>query len=221
MSSFDVWVMGFETGEVPPAVRLARAFGLDETSARSLIQNLPRVVRHGLAPRQAGEMRKVLEAIGAEVECRPARRSKPVTQGRAAVFEKPEEDLLPGRVSAIDPFSPTTQPGVPSLSVDDQPAVKLKSDISGVVRPPSAVPPRNAEDAIRARAIAHQRKTYIKRAVTTMVAGVAVAVIGLLTGNSVFMGTANWFGVSVDGIAIFLFGGGAAELLMTLKERDR
>lgn len=227
MSTFDVWVMRFDAGDVPPADRLARAFGLDDTTARSLATNLPRVVKHGVAARQAGQMRKVLESIGAEVECRPAGRPKGATNPRAAVFQRPEEAPFADRVSAIDPFAPVSAAGTPRISVDDPSGVSVppttQSEISGVVRPPSALPPRSGlpprsvDDAIRARSLARQKKTFIRRAVGSMASGVVLAMIGLVIGNSVFLGNADWFGMGVDGLAIYFFGAGAYDLYTNVR----
>ncbi|MEM7136623.1 MAG: hypothetical protein AAF500_08600 [Myxococcota bacterium] len=225
MSTFDVWVMRFEPGDVPPADRVAHAFGVDETTARSLVRSLPRVVKHGVAAPKAGEMRKVLESIGAEVECRPARRSKPVTNPNGAVFQKPQDDLLPGRISAIDPFAQSSARGA-RISVDDSGASvppTTQSEISGVVPPPSAVPPRMAtsaravDDAIRSRSLERQRKTFVRRAVGAIISGLVLAVIGLVVGNSVFTGSANWFGIGVDGLAIYFVGAGGWDLYNTLR----
>ncbi|MEM9729063.1 MAG: hypothetical protein AAF997_10785 [Myxococcota bacterium] len=265
MSTFDVWVMRFEAGEVPPADRLARAFGLDDTTARSLAANLPRVVKHGLAAPQAGEMRRVLESIGAEVECRPAGRpkgttnphagaypkqsatspragayprkagtdpragtipKKGATNPRAGIFQKPDDGVFAGRVSAIDPFAPASAAGVPRPSVDEASPSEppnSPSEISGVVRPPAAVPPRggfpprSVDDAIRARALERQKKTFVRRAAGAIASGLVIAVIGLVIGNSVFLGSADWFGIGFDGLAIYFLGSGGFDLYSTLK----
>lgn len=226
MSSFDVWVLRFDAGDVPPADRLARAFGLDQTTARSLASNLPRVVKHGVAARHAGEMRKLLESIGAEVECRPAGRTQGETNPRGAVFQRPDEAPFADRVSAIDPFSPASGAGVPRISVDgpsgSEPS-KVQSEISGVARPPGAalprsgLPPRSVDDAIRARALAQQKKTFVRRAVGAIVSGFILALIGLLIGNSVFLGSADWLGVGVDGLAIYFLGTGGYDLYTSLR----
>ena len=75
MSSFDVWIIRFEPGEVPPAERLQAAFGIDLASAQALEHSLPKIVKHAVPAKAAGEMRQALEAIGAVVECRAARES--------------------------------------------------------------------------------------------------------------------------------------------------
>ncbi len=93
MSAFDVWIIRFEPGDSAPAERLQSAFGIDAASARSLEQSLPKVVKRNVPAKAAGEMRQALEAIGAVVECRPARDVKPVSGGGGAespaVFHPP------------------------------------------------------------------------------------------------------------------------------------
>lgn len=220
MSRFDVWVIRFSPGEPPPAERLKNAFGLDDASARSLEQNLPRVVKHGVLAKEAGEMRKVLESIGAEVECRPSREAKAPGEGGPAVFHRPEDDLSPGRVSAIDPFAHGTQPGVPRISVEDAAASRSparKSDVSGVVRPPSGGPPRSTEDVIRTKTFKYQRKLFLRRATGAIFAGVAIMAIGLFMGNSIFYGNAGWVGIAFDGLGVYFVGIGAWDSLATLR----
>lgn len=220
MSTFDVWVIRFSPGGPPPAQRLKNAFGIDDASAQSLERNLPRVVKHGVAAKEAGEMRKVLESIGAVVECRPSREAKPSTEGGPAVFQRPAEDLLPGRLSAIDPFAPATEAGVPRISVEDPvapPPPAMTSGTSGGVRPPAAAPPHSVDAAIRARSLEQQRKVFLKQAAATIVAGVAIISIGLFMGNSVFLGDAGWVGIAFDGLGIYFLGVGARDLYTTLR----
>ncbi|MDH3201837.1 MAG: hypothetical protein OEM15_13160 [Myxococcales bacterium] len=223
MSTFDVWVIRFSPGGAPPSERLKNAFGIDDASARSLEQNLPRVVKHGVAAKEAGEMRKVLESIGAVVECRPARDPKPSAGPGPAVFQRPAEDLLPGRMSAIDPFAPAAQPDVPRISVDDPvaprppPPPPTKSDVSGVLRPPSSAPPSSIDELIRAKSRQQQRNVFLRQAVATIMAGVAIIGIGWLMGNSVFRGDAGWVGIAFDGVGIYLLGVGVWDLFTTLR----
>jgi len=63
MSAFDVWIIRFEPGEAPPAERLQAAFGIDFASAQSLERSLPKIVKHAVPAKAAGEMRQALEAI--------------------------------------------------------------------------------------------------------------------------------------------------------------
>ena len=220
MSKFDVWVLSFSTGGPPPAQRLKHAFGIDDTSARAIEQRLPRVIKHAVGAKEAGEMRKVLESIGAEVDCRPARAAKSTTNPNAAVFRRPSDELLPGRVSAIDPFAPAEEAGVPRISVEDPAESDLPaspSEISGVVRPPSAVSPRSVDAAMRERSLARQRKIFMRRAAGAIIAGVIMVTIGLVTRNSVFMGTADWVGIVVDTLGIYLLGVGGWDLYQERK----
>ena len=220
MSTFDVWVIRFSPGGLSPAERLKNAFGIDDTSAESLEQNLPRVVKHGVGAKEAGELRKVLESIGAVVECRPSREAEPSGEAGPAVFQRPAEDLLPGRVSAIDPFASATEAGVPRISVEDPvapPSRAMKSDTSGVVRPPSVAPSRSVDDVIRAKSYEQQRKVFLKRAAGTIVAGVAIMSIGWFMGNSVLRGDADFVGVAFDGVGIYFFGVGVWDMLTTLR----
>ncbi|MDH3622737.1 MAG: hypothetical protein OES69_04665 [Myxococcales bacterium] len=220
MSSFDVWVIRFSPGGAPPSERLKNAFGIDDASARSLEQNLPRVVKHGVPAKEAGEMRKVLESIGAVVECRPARDPKPSAGPGPAVFQRPAEDLLPGRMSAIDPFAPAARPDVPRISVDDPVAPRppaTKSDVSGVLRPSSLPPPGSVDQLIRAKSRDQQRRVFLKQAVGTILAGVAILAIGWFMGTSVLRGDAGWVGIAFDGVGIYFLGVGVWDLFTTLR----
>ena len=220
MSTFDVWIVRFSPGEPPPAERLKSVFGIDDKSARALEQSLPRVVKHRAHAKEAGELRKLLESIGAEVECRPARDTRPAEGGEAAVFHPPAPDPLPGRISAIDPFAPAIPTGAARISVD-APVASLspprRSEISGVVRPPSARPSRRLEDAIRESSLGQRRKVFVRQALGALVAGLVVLALGVYLDNSVLLGNATWFGVAFDGLGIYLLGVGGYELYTTLR----
>lgn len=220
MSTFDVWLISFSPDGPPPAERLKSAFGIDEASAQSLAKNLPRVVKHGVAAKEAGEMRRILESIGGEVECRPSRDGTSSTRVDAGTFPRPSEDLFSGRVSAIDPFAPVNEAGVPRISVEDPSTASSRprqSDISGVVRPPTGAPPRSVDDAMRAQSLDQQRRIFLKRAAGTIVAGAAILAIGLFMGNSVFDGDAGWVSIAFDGLGIYFVGAGAADLFTTFR----
>ena len=214
MSSFDVWVMGFEPGDAPPAERLQAAFGLDLASAQSLERSLPKIVKHAVPAKTAGEMRQALEAIGAVVECQPARGAKPAAGG-AAVFRPPDEDLLPpGRVSAIDPFAPASDASAPRLSVDEavppmpQPQPRAPSE---------SEQPRRITASLLATSRAQQRDKFIQQAIGSVVAGCAIIGIGWFFGSSVFRGEADWIGIGFDGLGIYFVGVGLYELFATLR----
>lgn len=219
MSSFDVWIVRFEPGPGSPAERLQSAFGIDAISARTLEQSLPKVVKHAIPAKAAGEMRLALEAIGAVVECRPARAMKPVAGSEgsehAAIFHPPGEDLLPAsRISAIDPFESPAEAGVPRISVDDIPQL--------VRRPRTAPPPeepdvRRITSTLLTTSRAQQRRQYTRQAVGTIVAGAAILAIGWFFGSSVLRGEANWSGIGFDGLGIYFIGAGAYDLVTTLR----
>jgi hypothetical protein len=219
MSTFDVWIMRFESGDSSPAVRLQSAFGIDAASARSLEQSLPKVVKHGVPAKAAGEMRQALEAIGAVVECRPARDVKPVAAeggtGRAAVFHPPGADLFPaGRVSAIDPFAPATEAGVPRISVDNPvPPVPM----SPAEPPPEGDQPRRIGASLMATSREQQRRKFLQQAVGTIVSGAAILAIGWFFGDSVFRGEADWVGIGFDGLGIYFLGVGVFDLVTALR----
>jgi len=219
MSTFDVWIIRFEPGDSAPAERLQSAFGIDAASARSLEQSLPKVVKHGVPAKSAGEMRQALEAIGAVVECRPARDAKPVSTAggpeSAAVFHPPGADLFPaGRVSAIDPFASATEAGVPRISVDDPiPPIPVAR-----TEPPSeAEQPRRVNASLLATSRDQQRRKFIRQAVGTIVSGAAILAIGWFFGNSVLRGEADWIGIGFDGLGIYFLGGGVFDLVATLR----
>ena len=219
MSTFDVWIVRFSPGEPPPAERLKSVFGIDDKSARALEQSLPRVVKHRAHAKEAGELRRLLESIGAEVECRPARDTGPSEEGEAAVFHPPAPEPLPGRISAIDPFSPVIPAGAARISVDAPASLRppRRSEISGVVRPASVRPSRRLEDAIRETSLEQRRQVFVRQALGALVAGVVVLALGVYLDNSVLLGNATWIGVAFDGLGIYLLGVGGYELYTTLR----
>jgi len=219
MSTFDVWIIRFEQGDSAPAERLQSAFGIDAASARSLEQSLPKVVKHSVPAKAAGEMRQALEAIGAVVECRPPLDAKPVSGGAgaesAAVFRPPGTDLFPaGRVSAIDPFAPATEAGVPRISVDEPipPMPRTRTEA-----PPEAQQPPRIAASLMATSRDQQRRKFARQAVGTIVSGAAILAIGWFLGNSVLRGEADWIGIGFDGLGIYFVGVGVFDLVTTLR----
>lgn len=219
MARFDVWIMRFEPLDASPAERLEKAFGIDPTSARSLEQSVPKIVKHAVPAKAAGEMRVALEAIGAVVECRPSREVKPVAgstrRDSAAVFHPPGADLFPaGRVSAIDPFSSAGEPGAPRISVDD--AVPPTADADRGA--PSEVElPEAPGDSSASPAPAALQQTGVRRAALTLGAGLAILAIGYLLGSSVFRGDADWMGIGFDGLGIYFVGSGGYGLFTSVR----
>jgi hypothetical protein len=219
MSTFDVWIIRFDEGDSAPAERLQRAFGIDAASARSLEQSLPKVVKRGVPAKAAGQMRQALEAIGAVVECRPARDAKPVSGAdgseSAAVFHPPGADLFPaGRVSAIDPFAPSAEAGVPRISVD-QPIPPMPATQG--VAPSESEQPRRITASLLATSRDQQRQKLVRQAVATIISGTAILGIGWFLGNSVLRGEADWVGIGFDGLGIYFLGVGVFDLVATLR----
>jgi len=211
MSSFDVWIIRFEPGEVPPAERLQAAFGIDLASARALERNLPKIVKHGVPAKAAGEMRQALEAIGAVIECRPVRDASPPAAGEAqAVFRAPDSDLFPaGRVSAIDPFAPSTDASVPRISVDE--AVLREPRKKPNAAPEE--PPRRITASLLETSRTQQKRKHVRQAIGTFVAGAAILAIGWFFGNSVLRGAAGWIDIGFDGLGIYFLGLGVLDLI--------
>jgi len=222
VSAFDVWIIRFESGSSSPAERLQTAFGIDAASARSLEQSLPKVVKHAVPAKAAGEMRQALEAIGAVVECRPTREVKSVAAaegtGRAAVFHPPGADLFPaGRVSAIDPFAPVNELGVPRISVDD-PLPAVPPIPGSQPAPPSETEqPRRIAASLMATSLGQQRRKFARQAAGSIVSGAAILAIGWFFGNSVLRGEADWIGIGFDGLGIYFLGVGVFDLVATLR----
>lgn len=214
-----MWIIRFEPGDTPGAERLQRAFGIDAGSARSLEQSLPKIVKHAVPAKAAGEMRLALEGIGAVVECRPARDSKPVSgkgaSDSAAVFHPPGADLFfAGRVSAIDPSAPAHEPGVPRISVDDAiPPISA----AGTEPRSESEQPRQITASLMAASRDQQRRKFMQQAVGTIAAGVAILTIGWFLGNSVLRGEADWIGIGFDGLGIYFLGAGVFDLVATLR----
>jgi len=219
MSSFDVWIIRFEPGTDSPAKRLQSAFGMDASSARALEQSLPKVVKRGIQAKAAGEMRLALEAIGAVVECRPARDLKRVASSdgseQATIFHPPGEDLLPaGRISAIDPFETRLETGAPRISVGDLP---LPAPRPRTPAPPEEPDVRRITSSLLATSRQQQRRQYTRQAVGTIVAGAAILAIGWFFGSSVLRGEADWIGIGFDGLGIYFIGLGVYDLVATLR----
>jgi hypothetical protein len=219
MSSFDVWIIRFEPGTDSPAKRLQSAFGIDAANARTLEQSLPKIVKHGIPAKAAGEMRLALEAIGAVVECRPARDVKRVAtlegSKQATIFHPPGQDLLPsGRISAIDPFESPLEAGVPRISVDDVP---VPAPRSRTAPPPEEPDLRRITSSLLATSREQQRRQDTRQAVGTIVAGVAIMAIGWFFGSSVLRGEADWIGIGFDGLGIYFIGIGVYDLVTTLR----
>lgn len=220
MSKFDVWIIRFTPGESSPAERLQTAFGIAPASARALEQSLPKVVKHGVSPKAAGEMRHALESIGAVVECRPAREVRiaagPTGADRGAVFHPPEEELFSaGRISAIDPFAPASATKLPRISVDD--AIPPIAATPSEPRAEEGGDSQGTSTSSPAMAREQGTRTYVCRATRTMAAGVTILAIGWFVGNSILRGEANWIGIGFDGFGIYFLGLGAHDLVTSLR----
>ena len=214
MSAFDVWVVRFEPSEMSPAERLQEAFGIDAPSAATLAENLPRIVKHGVTAKSAGEMRQALEAIGAVVECRPARAAKPTAaEDSQAVFRAPDADLLStGRVSAIDPFSPSSDASRPRISIDGSIPPLSRQTMPAEAEPEAR---RTIGASLLATSRVKQRRKFLRQELGAVLAGVAIISIGVLFGNSIFRGEADWIGIGFDAIGIYFIGVGVFDSVRT------
>ena len=216
MSAFDVWVVRFEPGETSPAERLQQAFGIDAPSASALAQSLPRIVKHAVPAKTAGEMRHALEAIGAVVECRPTRAKKSPADDSPAVFPAPDMDLLArGRISAIDPFTPSSDGSRPRISVDrTAPPIAAERELADS----ESEAPQRIGASLLATSRAKQRRKFIQQALATMLAGVAIIGIGWFFGGSMLRGDAGWVGVVFDGLGIYFVGSGGFDLVQAWRD---
>jgi len=215
MSAFDVWVVRFEPAEASPAERLQKAFGIDAPSAAALERSLPKIVKHAVPAKTAGEMRQALEAIGAVVECRPARAPKtPPADDSKALFRPPDADLLPpGRVSAIDPFAPDRGGSRSRILVDDPNVPPKRSSIPADM---ATDPRQRLGSSILVATRAQQRRIFLRRAVATMLAGIAIVAVDVFVGNSVLRGEADWVGILFDGVGLFFLGMGISDFITEL-----
>lgn len=221
MSSFDVWILRFHSTATAPSDGLRRVFGIDERSAREIEQTLPRVVKHGVHAKAAGEMRKALESIGAIVECRPAKADAGAARNPVVKSVR--------RTSAVDPVEPGPNAGVPRISVDNVVAQPASTEPeTAEPTPPGPAPASTTVSggasevaplgepslaAVRAR----QRNERVLRAAGTVLTGVAIIALGFIMDNSVFDGEANIVGVGFDGVAIYFLGVGTYDLYTTLR----
>jgi hypothetical protein len=222
MSSFDVWLITFEPGEIAPSTRLQDAFGMDPASARELEQALPRVVKHGLAADAAEEMREALEAIGGVVDCRASMDAdEAVKANRTAVFHPPGADMFPGRsISNIDPLKRISEGGTLRLSLGDlalpQPApvpeVPVPARVPEAPSEPSSSRAVSGFEKMREILRVLQPPKTVPWSTATVAVGVAVLTMSGFLGGSIFRGEANWFGIGVAGLGIYLLGVGALNL---------
>jgi large subunit ribosomal protein L7/L12 len=66
---FDIKLVGFDASAKIKVIKEVRAIaGLGLKEAKDLVESLPKVVQKGVKPEQAEELKKTLEAIGAQVE---------------------------------------------------------------------------------------------------------------------------------------------------------
>ncbi len=142
MSTFDVWVIRFQSGgEVSPVEGLQRIFGIDAAAAARLEQTVPRVVKHRVRAEAAQQMRRALESIGAVVECRPARPSRRVEE---AVSRPPEGISVPVAAAAervkIDPPVMGAASLSASLAPMGQSALSVSEPVARPARPRPAPP---------------------------------------------------------------------------------
>jgi hypothetical protein len=161
-------------------------------------------------------MRHALEAIGAVVECRPTRAKKSPADDSQAVFPAPDMDLLaPGRVSAIDPFTPSSDGSRPRISVDRTvpPIAAEREPAEG-----ESEAPQRIGASLLATSRAKQRRKFIQQALGTMLAGVAIIAIGWFFGGSMLRGDAGWVGVLFDGLGIYFLGSGAFDLVQAWRD---
>ena len=221
MSSFDVWLITFEPGDIAPSVRLQDAFGMDPTSARELEQALPRVVKHGLPAEAANEMREALEAIGGVVDCRAAMDAEEAAKASGtAVFRPPGADLFPGRsVSKIDLLKEVSDGGPLRLSLGDLALPQPAPVPEGPVAEQDPSPPRAVAlfDKTRELLRALQPPETVPGAAATVGAGVIVLTASGFLGGSIFRGEANWFGIGIAGLGIYFLGLGAFRLVTLVR----
>ncbi len=221
MSSFDVWLITFEPGDIAPAVRLQDAFGMDPVSARELEQALPRVVKHGIPAEAADEMREALEAIGGVVDCRAAMDADEAAKANGtAVFRPPGADLFPGRsVSKIDPLKEVRDGDPLRLSLGDlalpQPAPLPEAPVARdePSRPRAVLVFEKTRELLRAL----QPPRTVPWAAATVGAGVVLVTTSGFVGGSIFRGEASGFGIAVAGLGIYLLGLGAFHLVTRLR----
>ena len=64
---------------------------------------------------------------------------------------------------------------------------------------------------------AQQRRVFMRQAIGSSVAGVAIILIGWLFGSSVFQGEAGFVGIAFDGLGIYFFGVGLYDFVDTLR----
>jgi hypothetical protein len=138
MDRLDVWVMGFASPDDAVA-GVMDAFGVDQEQATKLVTSAPLVVKRDVEPELALRYRRTLEALGAEVQVRPAGSTPP---GEAS----------PGpRAPSVRPASPSAPPpsqmqeadadGAPSAGVDrlaPEPAPAALPAPEPTVEPPPA-----------------------------------------------------------------------------------
>ena len=239
---YDVWILSF--GQGARAVEgLMRTFGIDEASARTIEQTVPRAVKRGVLRSDALEMMAALEALGAVVELRPERASsRPPPGGRRVSLPVPKTSTqLEGSGVALPDPSPTAPP----LELEDVGRAAPDARSSGLAAAVSTRPPpwtaseRPASQRPSSQRPSSQRPTSQRppsarpapaRAPSIDLAALAASAIVLAVSagtvvarawrgdESIFHGTAGIVGAVIDGTAIYLALVSGAALVQTLRE---
>ena len=112
----DLWVQSFEGDPDDAARELQAAFGLDEATARGIVDNTPCVVKRNVGPVEAMPWVRVLREMGARVELR----DEAVRQDPRASLRMPRARF--GRKSLRPSDKGTKRPDVPSTASIPNPA---------------------------------------------------------------------------------------------------
>ncbi len=107
---FDVWLYGFERGQLQPALELQRVFGIDADRAHRFVSDTLLIVKHAVPRQLAESMAAALRSIGGEVAYRPAVAYDAAARGsRSSLPPKPPipwRDRGPQIVAVGRPSSP-------------------------------------------------------------------------------------------------------------------
>jgi hypothetical protein len=83
MSSFDVWVLRFESDARDPVRSLMHVFRIDEGRAQRILDSIPCTVKRGVSSDMADRIAALLQDLGAEVAIKPALSTAPLERAQA------------------------------------------------------------------------------------------------------------------------------------------
>ena len=120
-AKYDIHVFWFdrERSAEPPETGLMRLFGIDAGTAQDLVQNVPRVVKRGLAPAEAEHFRLALTSLGALAEVHPHEPKGSRPRARPSIMPPDMDVTTQPELSLPPPSSEFDLPSEPFRALDE------------------------------------------------------------------------------------------------------